>query len=366
MLITDISAFYENIDITRLISDLENFSIPSDNKQLLQSCLNRWAEPKSRGLVQGVSPSFILADVYLNSIDRGLINEGIRHLRYEDDIRIFCRTKTEAILALHTLIRLCRQKGLNLQTAKSKILNKSSAEYHITGVTKILSESNRKIVNKIKELGYIENPYGTPAEIERLANQGQINLQILEELFKKYHLSENSKFDNSTFHFFINRLRALRSNTAVDYCLDLLLKNPEETPHIMKYFDNMKDDYIDIARRLCLYLKNGYIIGEYQYFKFLYWIYKHKIFTEDILSTFRELIKKSYSIEQIIIDICVLYIGENGYLSDLDYIESLYERSDNPIRKATIIYGIRKLPKSRRNFMYSRAKGDHDWVKLAV
>jgi hypothetical protein len=66
VVMADITAFYENIDLGLLLSDL----IEAINQ--ISSCLNKWAQVQGRGIPQGQSPSDILAKLYLNSIDQTL------------------------------------------------------------------------------------------------------------------------------------------------------------------------------------------------------------------------------------------------------------------------------------------------------
>jgi hypothetical protein len=85
----DIAAFYENIDISMLTSDLRSLNSDPDVIKLLSMCLNRWAQVTGRGIPQGISASDIIAKLYLNSVDLNLRAEGFRHLRYVDDVRVF-------------------------------------------------------------------------------------------------------------------------------------------------------------------------------------------------------------------------------------------------------------------------------------
>ena len=65
VLIADIAAFYENIDLPRLSSDLRATGMGEEATRLLSACLNRWAEPRGKGIPQGRSASDILAKLYL-------------------------------------------------------------------------------------------------------------------------------------------------------------------------------------------------------------------------------------------------------------------------------------------------------------
>ena len=124
----DISAFYENIDLNRLASDLRALNLGAELIDLPSKCLRRWSQPRDKGVPQGLSASDLLAKVYQDPIDRGLRNAGFKHLRYVDDIR---RSSLEAKRGLLTLNELLRVRGLNVQTAKTEILRTDEARKKI-------------------------------------------------------------------------------------------------------------------------------------------------------------------------------------------------------------------------------------------
>jgi hypothetical protein len=92
----DITAFYENIDIGLLISDLKATGAPQFAITQLSTCLNKWSQVPGRGLPQGQTPSDILAKLYINNIDCRLKQVGCRYVRYVDDIRAFFSSLPEA------------------------------------------------------------------------------------------------------------------------------------------------------------------------------------------------------------------------------------------------------------------------------
>ncbi len=137
VIVADISAFYENIHIQTLISDLRGTGAPESATTQINTCLHKWAQV-GKGIPQGQTPSDILAKLYLNTIDQNLRNMGFRHLRYVDDIRIFCKTRAEATKALLILARLLRNRGLNLQSAKSEILRSDAARARFEDVAAVV------------------------------------------------------------------------------------------------------------------------------------------------------------------------------------------------------------------------------------
>ena len=150
--VADVAAFYENIDLGRLSSDLRACAVDQENLKLLIDLLRQWAHPRAKGIPQGFSGADILAKLYMNEVDQGLRNAGFRHLRYVDDIRIFCSTRLEARRALLTLNGLIRNRGLNLQSAKTKIVRVDEARKLIDGVTPIIEKVHENWLEEVRDL----------------------------------------------------------------------------------------------------------------------------------------------------------------------------------------------------------------------
>ncbi len=365
VLFADISGYFENISIQRLISDLRGIGVENEILIGLSSCLNRWAEPRSRGIPQGYRPSFVLAEVYLNSIDQRLKNKGVKFCRYVDDFRIFCKTKASAIECLHLLTKLLREKELNLQTAKSYILGGNDAREKIDGIAPIVTEIEENLKEELKDIIDQVITYPTPRQIKAIIKKEEKNIK-LETVRKAFILfSEESldKFDKSLFHYCLNRLGASNDNLAVGYCIDLTTKKPEELPFILNYFSNLKDDVLGISKTLIekftshFYPRHIYLLVR--------WIYLENLSSEKILSFCRTISNKcemdSYSHHY-----AWAVLGNHGDAADLDEIESQYNQQKKGISKASILCSIRRMVEDRRKSIYARAKGESTLIDYAI
>jgi len=78
-------------------------------------------EPEA-GTPQGGVISPLLANVYLNPLDRLLLRAGHAALRYADDMVILCRTRAEAAAALDLLRQWLTAAGLELHPEKTRIV----------------------------------------------------------------------------------------------------------------------------------------------------------------------------------------------------------------------------------------------------
>jgi len=365
---TDIAAFFEHISIQKLTEDLEALGAQIPSTKLLNKCLNRWAGTRGRGIPQGFTTSNILGEVYLNTIDKRLASEGICHLRYVDDIRIFCKDKKEAIKALHCLIKILRKKGLNLQTSKSKIVRKNTAIRDINGVSDTIKNIKSEIIDELRKGFDIYGNYTSPSELKELKDsQGKhINLESLIEAFNNNFSTDNAEsFNKSLFHYILNRLAALDSPFAIEYCLKLLNYRPEETKFILAYFEKLIAHHPNISERLSTMLSKKDLIYKYQEYLIMKWLIKTKSKSKEVLNSVRTLIRSS-DVEETTIDCCIYYLGENGEDIDHDYLESLYAETSNILTKATILYSLKKMHKAKRNSIYGRAKGDGHSINQAI
>jgi len=289
VILTDITGFYENIDINLIISDLRELNIDQTIINQISQCLNRWSKVGSKGIPQGNSASDLLAKVYLDPVDRGLDNAGFIHLRYVDDIRIFCKNIDEARRALIELTRLLRKRGLNLQSAKTKILQAKHAEVEIEGVQSVIT----MIADKIREdaIFTFENfeSYEETDVDDQDESKDETPIQIIKETFKAYFIEANSeKFDKTLFHYLINRFINDENDFALDYCLSILDKHPEETKFILGYL-NTFDDFSEflfgtqtiIHMKLTQFISSKDYVYDYQIYLILEWFYQRNCLVQE-------------------------------------------------------------------------------------
>lgn len=358
VLFTDISSFYDTIEIKRLMSNMASFGVERDTKELLTRCLQTWAHPKDIGIPQGFKPSDILSEVYLDSIDKRLDSDGFTHLRYNDDMRIFCESKDDAIDAMYHLTGLYREKGLNLQTAKSLILEAEEAIQKMNGHTQIIAE--------IKDsLTYNIDPSMNPVETYEEEEDDELDIDALTEAFYEYvqpNTSEN--FNSTVFHYVINRFASAEVDDAIEYCLDLIIEQPTETKYILdKYFSCMGDKN-EIGIKLAQMLIDKKIRLHYQKFLILKWIWENEVYFPEIYRAIRQFIREE-PIHYINLDYGLAYLGKYGEYDVYDFIYSYYTRVEKPISKATILISIKNMERGQRNVIYGPYTHD-PFLNLAI
>lgn len=140
ILVTDIQNYYENINVEQLIEVFEE-NLPQVKAQgaekarlrrllgELRRCLPVWCYKHTHGLPQNRDASSFLANFVMLQVDRAMLDQGYVYYRYMDDIRVAVKTQFEARNALQCLIAQLRRIGLNVNSAKNKILEPGNPGY---------------------------------------------------------------------------------------------------------------------------------------------------------------------------------------------------------------------------------------------
>lgn len=364
---SDLVGYYENIDLGRLRDMLLAANVSDDVLGLLMPCLRKWSGARMRGIPQGVSASDLLAKLYLDPMDRRLRREGYEHLRYVDDIRIFCGSHREARRALRVLTALLRERGLNVQSAKTRILDATSARAYIEKAVPAIKKMEKTFAKEARDQVGWTSPYIFPQDLKDLREElaAGTTRDAVEAAFAEI-CKDADDLDPSIFHYLLNRLGALGSPVAQDYALQQLRDRPEETEHVLRYLLAIGVTEA-AAKDLVAYLVSEDAIYEYQRFQILRWLYGQDPLPccEEVLSFARGLVKdraqplwlRSYAIA---------IVGRCGDDADLESLEECYESSTGELEGAIIVCALSRMHKARRNSFYGRAAGDGFLVAAAT
>ena len=75
------------------------------------------------GTPQGGIISPLLANIYLDGLDKTMENRGFKMIRYADDFVVLCKSKSVAEDALRIITRWMSKMELTLNTEKTKMVN---------------------------------------------------------------------------------------------------------------------------------------------------------------------------------------------------------------------------------------------------
>ena len=368
IVIADISAFYDSISIRLLISDLAQLGIPAEIQNQISSCLNRWAIVPSRGIPQGYSASDLLAKIYINSIDENFRNLAYDHYRYVDDFRIFCNSDIEAKKAIIDLSRLLRTRGLNLQTAKTKILASDAARECIEGVAPIIKEVGKKFVDEIGAEYLAGHPYMSIALAERFLSENPKSapIEVIKETYTRHFIdADNQEFDSTLFHYLLRGLGTQEDDLALEHTKWLLAEHPEETAEIIRYWSRLGIQ-VKLDTFLVDFFGSDEAIYDYQSYLLAKWVLEEfDSISSALLSIFRA---KSFNenLPDYFLGPCRMVLGEFGTHADLENLRNLYPHVHGQLQKSELIYSLRRLETGLRNEFISRVQGDGDLQSRAA
>ncbi len=140
LLVTDVFNYFENIDVALLVDSLRSrisdISASGEDKariqavlDILERCLKSWCHSERRGLPQNRFASSFLANIYMLAVDEAMLQKDYAYYRYMDDIRIATSDRYAARAALRDLIVELRRRHLNVNAAKTKILEPADDGY---------------------------------------------------------------------------------------------------------------------------------------------------------------------------------------------------------------------------------------------
>lgn len=256
---TDIVAYFENIDLRLLESQIKSLLKREEEKilQVLFRVLEGWTRvtstgtPIERGIPQGNEISSFLGNLYLVPLDRVLNkfckSRDAKWFRYVDDVKIFTRSDQDAREAVFVINNTLRALHLNLQGSKTDILsgnklkdelNNSESELvekAIDNVRKLNLKrvSDRKLItNHLKPLSTFVSRFrkGLPNSVTSLT--GKQN-RLFRRLMTLYGFCERTHLKKAAFAA-LKHLPDLRIlNKTLSYVSQLDIRTHDETIKIL-------------------------------------------------------------------------------------------------------------------------------------
>lgn len=362
----DISAFYENIDYPKLASYLREIGVGQEVVSLLTECLWVWSLPRGKGLPQGYTPSDILAKLYLAGFDLSLKNEGHVHLRYVDDIRVFCANLTAARQSLVRVSHLLRLRGLNAQSAKTAIHDAAKARLEIDGVAPVIEVVVSQLLTEVREERAFADPYLTLARLEKLveATPESPPREVLEQAFRDHFLSaDDDSFNKTLFHYLLIRLGAVHSRVAVDYALNALLRRPEETEYVLAYLKKLGPAAEDVAG-VIEHLFRSEAIYDYQIYQILRWLHEIDSVDDRVLERARHYLDDRNR-AKIVRAYAIAILGTAGNAADLERLQEEYAEATDELQRAEILWALRRMETAARNGFYGRFADESELTRRA-
>lgn len=162
-----------------------------------------------------------------------------------DDVRVFCCSEIEARRALALVTELLRERGLVVQSAKTRIRTADSElEKEFAGAIPTIKKLHREYIEEALEAGVIsEDEVSVPASvIDDLADlePDAMNPEVFHRAFDRFVLEVESP-NGTMFRYLLRRFAKRRDGYAVSYCSDRPLVALNEIPENLRYFEDLND-----------------------------------------------------------------------------------------------------------------------------
>jgi hypothetical protein len=284
-----------------------------------------------------------------------------------DDIRVFTGTERDARRALHVLTIRLRERGLNLQTAKTKISPSIEAISSYNKIYQIIEGVAEQLAEELRQLEDIGDPYWGSVEdqIEELisTNPDSPSIDVLNQTWADFTAGNLGGFDKTLFHFLIKRMTGAIPK---DFVISTIIEHPEETEECLAYLRRilplLDQDAID---RIGSILSSPDCLYEYQKYLILKWFFENQIRNNQVIFYSRHKIQngggnflcRAYS---------YAYVGLFAETHDYETLQHTYISTNDWTERAIIICALRSAPIAIRNHFYGRIRGENPIIDRAL
>ena len=244
LLVTDLTAYFDHINHELLIGQLRSTGVSEGALSLLATLLNHWSDGSPVGIPQGLDPSSLLGNVYLDPLDKYMIRHGYHYFRYVDDIRVFANSYSELQRAMVDIIHQTRILGLHVQTAKTRVVQGDE-------ILELVNERQAELgaVDYHLDIGYLDVAEDGIRDILRdLMRQGRFN----ERHFRKC-LNTLRKLDSpSAVRPTLQKLDELKpwAQSVSDYLTSFAAKPRLHQAPLDRFLDGQQTQRVRMARVL--------------------------------------------------------------------------------------------------------------------
>ncbi|MBP8083763.1 MAG: RNA-directed DNA polymerase [Spirochaetes bacterium] len=335
---SDISGFFENIKIKKLMTLVDFYVGKKETKYLeqLSIMLEKWHFANSQGLIQPHNASAILAKIYLSRVDSEFCHYGKRYSRYVDEFHILSDNRTEILRSSITLSNQLRDLGLNLNSSKSEylendeILSAIDGEQdfyqHVNYTSNILHDDSKSI--ELVESKFIEF-------INLSKSEFKINWKIYRYCIRKFSKTNNPIAISYVLEILTTSFDQLVDN--LQYLSKFINNHPaseEIIATVFGYIMNMDTNIYNWVQLWLLALIYHVENSTYLDFKYIFELLNNR--NTDPLSR----------------SMAYLIYAKHHSDHDLIFLIDHYNREPYLVIKRAILCGISKLPDTIKNKIY--------------
>jgi hypothetical protein len=350
ILYCDIADFYNQIYHHAIENQLAESAFPNQEIKWIKNLLESTTAKVSRGVPVGPHPIHLVAEATLIPIDNSINAQGLNHIRYSDDILVFCHTLQEAKAALSIMASILdKQQRLMLQRHKTKIY--TAMEFRSLCNTMVedrpINSEEDMVLNLIKKYS-TGDPYRIVFYNDISASDWKkLTDDIISHIINEY--INKSEIDYIRLRWFYRRLSQIWHPGAFDISLSELPKLSPCFANICLYISSLqsidKDKWKYIGSRL-LELMDISEVSENEFFG----LSILSLFTKnEHINHFSKLVRRYSSSAPYARREIILSAIKNLAFDWLREQKEDFQNMD-PWQKMAYIYSISGLPREERRF----------------
>jgi hypothetical protein len=136
-----------------------------------------------------------------------------------------------------------RKRGLTLQSAKTQIREATGLEAEFEGAVPAIQALNKDYIDEAVVAGLLAADPSIPVSVvDDLANAepSKMSTAVMRMAFRKFVLEEE-KPSKTMRNYLLRRLASREDDMAVPYCSELMLKEPDTSTVVLRYFEDLSD-----------------------------------------------------------------------------------------------------------------------------
>lgn len=240
----DISNYFGSINQHTLINGLSDSGYPKTLADRLEVMLVAYTEERSsRGILQGMFPSDLFGNYYMDPVDRFLKEYPIPSVRYVDDVYIFVSSAADAEKLLRDLIPVLRGYDLVLNEAKSAIMPKKALMTEEPDLEAMFESALEEISAQIDDEEF-DADYGFQSEWDDDDDDDEEDLDLSLEATKHLFdaIPNYSGHEENIERFCLPLFAKINSDYAIGHVLESFKKRPSMSQIYAAYLAQFLDE----------------------------------------------------------------------------------------------------------------------------
>jgi hypothetical protein len=265
----DIAQYFFSINQHELINQLEHQGLAPELVKLTERFLSSLTlDRSSRGIIQGLYASDLLANGYLSAIDEFIAHAGHLHLRYVDDMYIFFETADDFRAFFPRFVKGLRDYDLSLNESKTYAVAPIALLREETELDKAILAAKKEAAEKLTDFEEIEveGEYGEAFVkiLEMAPKEDEVELAATLAIFNSLDDFKGDERDRAEA-FCLGIFRRASDPVAIDYVAKRWLRHPDRAREYALYLGRFSADakHVDAIDKMIISSADGMI--DYQW-----------------------------------------------------------------------------------------------------